>query len=113
MKAKAAKPPPRTKPLRVLLADDSKILREKLAVLLSSLPAVEVVGEANDGIEALAAIGSLEPDLVVLDLRMPRMSGFEVLAALQPNPSRRRLIQGSSARPGGTFRLATTSPSNA
>jgi len=69
--------------LRVLLVDDSAKVRRTLSALLSALPEVEVVGEARDGLEAIDAAGKLLPDLIVLDLRMPKLNGFEVLKAVK------------------------------
>jgi two-component system, LytTR family, response regulator len=69
--------------LRVLIVDDEPPAREKLARLLAAEPGVEVIGEAIDGVEAVRAIASHEPDLVLLDVEMPRLGGFEVLDALE------------------------------
>ena len=67
---------PRT---RVLIADDHAILRAGLAMLVGAQPDLAVVGEAGDGIEALEKIRKVTPDVVILDLTMPRMSGFDAL----------------------------------
>jgi len=64
---------------RVLLADDHAILRAGLAMLVRAQPDLEVVGEAADGIEALEKIRKTKPDVVILDLTMPRMNGFDAL----------------------------------
>jgi len=64
---------------RVLLADDHAILRAGLAMLVRAQADLEVVGEAADGVEALEKIRKLNPDVVILDLTMPRMNGFEAL----------------------------------
>jgi DNA-binding NarL/FixJ family response regulator len=71
------------KKIRVLIVDDSAILREGLTSLCSLLSELEVVGTAGDGVEALEAIHSLKPDIVSLDIRMPKMSGIEVLKAIK------------------------------
>jgi PAS domain S-box-containing protein len=63
--------------IRVLLADDHKILRDGLASLLSDAAGVEVVGEAQDGVEAVELALELQPDVVVMDITMPRMNGVE------------------------------------
>ncbi|GBD09578.1 Transcriptional regulatory protein DegU [Candidatus Thermoflexus japonica] len=63
-------------PIRVLLADDHPPLRLGLRVLLSALPGFEVVGEAGDGREALALLERLQPDVAVLDIRLPRLDGL-------------------------------------
>lgn len=63
--------------IRVLLADDHAVLRAGLHVLLDAKPDIEVVGEAADGAEAIAQIEALRPDIVVMDLTMPGLSGLD------------------------------------
>ena len=73
--------------IRVLVADDHPLYREGLATALSVLPGVEVVGEAGDGAQAAAAALSLRPDVVVMDLHMPVLSGIDAtrqIVAAQP-----------------------------
>ena len=73
----------RTRPdLRVLIVDDEPIAREVLREELEGRPDVEVVGEAENGPEALERIAELRPDLVLLDLQMPGFGGFEVIQRL-------------------------------
>lgn len=67
------------KPIRVLLADDHTLIRAGISALLERMRSVEVVGEAADGRRALELIQELTPDVVLLDLQMPGLSGFEVL----------------------------------
>lgn len=62
-------------PIRLIIADDHPVVREGLRAVLDSEPDVEVVGEAADGGEVLELIGSLEPDLVLMDLQMPDLDG--------------------------------------
>jgi NarL family two-component system response regulator LiaR len=69
--------------IRVLIADDHQVVRQGLRFLLSSEPGIEVAGEAADGALALDAIRTLRPDVVLLDLLMPRLDGLGVLAAMQ------------------------------
>jgi DNA-binding NarL/FixJ family response regulator len=64
-------------PIRVLLADDQRVVREGLAMLLGLLPGVEVVGTAADGEEAVALTVARAPDVILMDLRMPRCDGIE------------------------------------
>jgi YesN/AraC family two-component response regulator len=68
---------------RVLIVDDSARLREGLTSLCELQSELEVVGTAGDGLEALEAIRNLKPDVVSLDIRMPGMSGIEVLRAIR------------------------------
>ncbi|MFL1377421.1 response regulator [Nocardiopsis protaetiae] len=76
--------------LRVLLADDEAMMRAGLRAILSSVPGFEVVGEAADGAEAVALAAEHRPDLVLMDVRMPRMNGLdaaEAIAAARPETS--------------------------
>ena len=70
-------------PIRVLLADDQRIVREGLATLLGLLDGVEVVGAAGDGDEAVQLATELRPDVVLMDLRMPRCDGVEATRRLR------------------------------
>jgi len=75
-------------PVRVLAADDQRVVREGLAMLLGLLPGVEVVGTAADGEEACALAAEHRPDVVLMDLRMPRCDGVTAtrrLAEEQPD----------------------------
>jgi DNA-binding NarL/FixJ family response regulator len=65
------------RPARVLIADDQTIVREGLSTLLSLLPDIEVVGAATDGEEAVRLVAEHHPDVVLMDLRMPRCDGTE------------------------------------
>jgi DNA-binding NarL/FixJ family response regulator len=69
--------------VRILLVDDHPIVRQGLRTLLEGHPGWEVVGEASDGIEALDKVEALQPDVVVLDVTMPRMNGLEACRSLQ------------------------------
>lgn len=66
--------------LRVLVADDEQLARQRLVRLLTALPDVEVAGEAKDGDEVLTRVAQTAIDLVLLDIQMPRLSGVEALA---------------------------------
>lgn len=68
--------------IRVFLVDDQTLVRKGVRSLLSLLPDIEVVGEAVDGSEALTLVPSAAPDVVLLDIRMPKLSGLEVLRRL-------------------------------
>jgi DNA-binding NarL/FixJ family response regulator len=63
--------------VRLLLVDDHKMMREGLAALLHDVPDIQIVGEANDGREALDLIRTLHPDVVVMDVGMPELNGVE------------------------------------
>ncbi|KAA3643852.1 MAG: DNA-binding response regulator [Chloroflexi bacterium] len=65
------------KPARVLLADDHILFREGLAGIIAEQPDMEVVGEANDGLEAIVKSQELEPDLILMDVQMPTCDGIE------------------------------------
>jgi DNA-binding NarL/FixJ family response regulator len=76
-------------PIRVLVADDQTLVREGLVTLLGLIPGIEVAGVARDGEEAVRLAASLRPDVVLMDLRMPRLDGVEAtrrLAAAGPTP---------------------------
>ena len=68
---------------RIVIAEDHTILREGLRALLSSHPNFEIVDEARDGQEAIRAVEKHRPDLVLIDLSMPRMNGLEALAEIK------------------------------
>jgi len=69
-------------PIRVVLVDDQTLVRQGIGSLLALAPSVEVVAEAGDGLEALDVIAEHRPDVVLLDLRMPRLDGIGTLRAL-------------------------------
>ena len=69
-------------PLKVLVVDDEPLAREGLRRMLEGDPQVEAVGEARNGREAIAAIRDQKPDVVLLDIQMPRMDGFAVVEAI-------------------------------
>jgi DNA-binding NarL/FixJ family response regulator len=69
--------------IRVLIADDQRLIREGIASLLDIQPGITVVGVAGDGAEAVEQTLALEPDVVLMDVRMPGMGGVEAAAALR------------------------------
>lgn len=69
--------------IRILIADDHPHVRAALREMLDERPEVEVVGEAGDGMEALELSARLDPDVVVMDVMMPRMGGVEATRRLQ------------------------------
>ena len=68
--------------IRVLIADDEALIRHALRTFISWEAGLEVVGDASDGIEAVAAARRLRPDVVLMDLRMPAMGGIEAIATI-------------------------------
>lgn len=88
--SEAAKSP--TAPLRVLLVDDHALFRAGIASLLASRPEIEVVGEAQNGQEALEAARSLTPDLVLMDVHMPKMDGIQAVRAISSELPRVKVV---------------------
>ena len=78
--------------IRVLLADDQRVVREGLGTLLSLLDGIELVGTAADGEEAVALAARFDPDVVLMDLRMPRVDGIEAIRRLSERGERPRAI---------------------
>jgi DNA-binding NarL/FixJ family response regulator len=82
----------RKKLIRVVIADDHPIVRDGLRKLLALEDDVEVVGEAGDGREVIERVQELEPDVLLLDLRMPNLDGLSALQALQQSNKSTRVI---------------------
>jgi two-component system LytT family response regulator len=76
----------RTTPIRTLIVDDEPLARDKLRAFLARQPGFELAGEAGDGLSAARLIEELRPDLVLLDIQMPELDGFEVLSAVEVEP---------------------------
>lgn len=72
-----------TAPVRLLIADDHALVRSGLRVMLKRDPGFEIIGEAGNGREAIELCRSLEPDLVLMDMRMPEMDGLEATRAIK------------------------------
>jgi two-component system, LytTR family, response regulator len=72
--------------IRTVIVDDEPLARRGVAVLLASQPGFVVVGECRNGVQAVSTIIASQPDLVLLDIQMPGMNGFDVLSSLSPHP---------------------------
>jgi two-component system chemotaxis response regulator CheB len=79
-------------PARVLVVDDKSDIRRLLATRLGLDPGLEVVGEAANGVEAIARVRELTPEVVVLDLQMPVMTGQEVIPIVRSLQPRARIV---------------------
>ena len=78
---------------RVVIAEDHTIVREGLRALLSAGPDFEIVGEAEDGREAIKCVENLMPDLVLMDLSMPKMHGIDAIREIKrQNPQSKILV---------------------
>jgi DNA-binding NarL/FixJ family response regulator len=77
-----------TAPIRVLIVDDDALVRSGLTMMLSGAPQIEIIGEADDGRGVLAAVDLHRPDVVLMDIRMPRLDGIAAtrLLSAQPHP---------------------------
>jgi DNA-binding NarL/FixJ family response regulator len=78
--------------LRVLLADDQPLLRMGFRLILEGEDGLEVVGEASDGADAVRQVGRLDPDVVLMDVRMPTLDGIEATRAITSSGARARII---------------------
>ena len=78
--------------MRVLLADDSKLILERLQTMLSTYEQVEIVGSLSNGTDTLNALRILKPDLAIVDIKMPGLSGLEVLNEIKKEDNVVKLI---------------------
>lgn len=81
-----------TAPIRVLLADDHTLVRESLASLLQAAGGIQVVAQAADGVAAVAAAQTCQPDVVVVDISMPRLNGIDVIRRLRSDVPEARVL---------------------
>ena len=78
--------------IRVLIADDHAVLRDGIRALLGMYDDIEVVGEAEDGLEAVEQVGRLKPDVVLMDIAMPRLGGIEATLELRHRRSPTKVL---------------------
>ena len=91
-------------PIRILIADDHAVVRKGVQTLIASEPGMIMVGEAADGIEAVLHARSLKPDVILLDLMMPRLDGLGAIQQIkQENPAARILVLTSFAEDDKVF----------
>lgn len=81
-----------TEPIRVLIADDHLLLRDGIAVLIANCDDIVVVGQAENGREAIAAHRQLRPDVTLMDLQLPDMDGVDVIKAIKSESPQARII---------------------
>jgi two-component system, NarL family, response regulator NreC len=80
------------KPCRIIIVEDHTILRQGLRVLLSSDPDFEIVGEAEDGRESVRLAETLSPDLILMDLSMPKMTGTEAISEIKKRNTDTKIV---------------------
>jgi DNA-binding NarL/FixJ family response regulator len=91
---------PKNKPIRVLIADDHRLFAEALEAILAGDERIEVVGQASDGGQAVELARKLEPDVVLMDVSMPVLDGFEATREIraQSEDVRILVLTGSNSR---------------
>jgi DNA-binding NarL/FixJ family response regulator len=88
-------------PTTIVLADDHALVRQGIRALLGQIPEFSIVGEANDGLEALQLIARLQPDVLVVDVAMPNLGGLEVIRrASRQSPETRAIVLSMHANEG-------------
>jgi DNA-binding NarL/FixJ family response regulator len=82
-----------SEPIRILVVDDHHVVRQGLVALLKIMPGVEVVGEASDGLEAIDLHRSLQPDITLMDLQLPKLGGVDAIIKIRTeSPSARFIV---------------------
>ena len=93
-----------TDPIRILIADDHAVVRHGLRALIATEPDLELVGEAADGVEAVDLTAKLRPDVILMDMAMPRKTGLEaIIDIMHSNPQARILVLTSFAEDEQVF----------
>lgn len=93
-----------TGPIRILIADDHAIVRRGLQTLINSEAGMEIIGEAVDGVDVVEKVRALDPDVILLDMMMPRQTGLEAIYDIkQTHPNARILILTSFAEDDKVF----------
>jgi DNA-binding NarL/FixJ family response regulator len=89
-----------TKTIRVLIADDHRLFAQALEAILATDERIEIAGHARDGREAVELAGSLDPDVILMDIAMPAMDGFQATRLIRKDNSRACILMltGSNSR---------------
>ena len=82
----------KVKKMRLLIADDSEILRSRLIEMLNHIPGIEIVGEVENGVDAVVFADRLKPDVIILDIRMPNADGILALESIRRSNSISKII---------------------
>jgi DNA-binding NarL/FixJ family response regulator len=94
-------------PIRTIIADDAKMMRDRCKVVCRGISALEIIGEYEDGVDALAAARELKPDLLLTDVQMLQMTGLEVARILKAENSETKVVlctsMGQAAAGGQEF----------
>ena len=78
--------------MRLFIADDSEILRVRLVDMLSEIEGIEIIGQAQESLDAIESIQKLNPHVVILDIQMPQVNGIKVLEAIKKNNHHLKVI---------------------
>jgi two-component system, NarL family, nitrate/nitrite response regulator NarL len=92
-----------TQPIRVLIADGQPIVLEGLRCVLSQYPGIQLIGEAADGIEVMEKAIHLEPDIILLDFKLPRVDGLAILRGIQARAPRTKVLMFASSESKDDF----------